>query len=241
MNVSAWRWLIPGIMQLVFNVPMLVLGYYFEDVETCSIHYISEVLQHLGLVMTTFGLIHIILGILTHCSNENDEKGCFKFTTWAWTTVPIFSTYWVIVIATGITQFILQCLAYPVFFGNWPFEAVPSVDYNDKSKENFCEEKPFMIAYVVLAVDMIIGIIVILYTWFWKFFKWCGLCCCLCCCGCDNPNAYRLCTTFPWRQCRDEILECFFKFLAGFRKPNVRTYPVCVRMNDINDQINLIT
>ena len=142
-NEKASRWLKPGIMQLLFNFPLLVIGFYFEDVETCSIDDISDVLITLGGVMTISGVIHIILGIITHCSNEKDEKGCFKFTTWAWTTVPIFSTYWVIVIVTGITQFALQCLAWPVFFGKWPCEAMPSVDYNDKSAENFCKKIPF--------------------------------------------------------------------------------------------------
>lgn len=234
-NEKASRWLRPGIMQLLFNLPLLVIGFYFEDVETCSIDDISDVLITLGGVMTISGVIHIILGIFTHCSNEKDEKGCFKFTTWAWTTVPIFSTYWVIVIVTGITQFALQCLAWPVFFGKWPCEAMPSVDYNDKSAENFCKKIPFTIAFVLLAFDMIIGCLVILYGWFWTFFNWCGLCCY----GCDNPNAYRLWTTFPYRQCFDEILECFSNWLQPFKRPNVRTDPTLrVNYSDLNDRVS---
>ena len=62
-------------MQLLFNLPLLVIGFYFEDVETCSIDDISDVLITLGGVMTISGVIHIILGIFTHCSNEKDEKG----------------------------------------------------------------------------------------------------------------------------------------------------------------------
>ena len=138
----------PGIMQFIFNFPMLVIGFYFGNEDTCSIDDISLVLIVLGLVMTTSALIHITLGLLTHYSNPNDEKGCFKCTTWALTTLPISSTYWVIVIGTGITQIALQFWAYPVFFGNWPFEAVPSVDYTDNSVENFCEQIPFRYALI---------------------------------------------------------------------------------------------
>ena len=141
---GALRWLKPGFMQLIFNFPMLAIGCHFGNVETCAIDDISEVLVLLGGVMTISAVFHIILGIFTHCCNANDEKGCFKFLTWAWTTVPIFSTYWVIVIGTGIAQFALQCKAYPVFFGTWPCEAMPSVDYDDKFAENFCEKAPFM-------------------------------------------------------------------------------------------------
>jgi len=199
------RWLKPGFMQLFFSLWNIGFGYYFEDVETCSIDDISEVLKVLGFVMATFALIHIILGLLTHCSNENDEKGYLKFTTCAWTTVPIFSTYWVIVIGTCITQIVLQTYwAWPVFLGKWPSEAVPSVDYNDKTAENFCEKTPFMTAFVFLVFDMIIGCIVI-FSWFWKLFKWCGLCCCCCCCDyCGNPNADRLFRFIQRITCREQ-------------------------------------
>ena len=81
--------------------------------EACSIDDISEVLILLGFVMSIFALIHIILGLLTHY----EEKECFEFTARAWSKAPIFSTYWVIVIGTGITQFVLQCWAWPVFLG----------------------------------------------------------------------------------------------------------------------------
>jgi len=229
---GALRWLKPGFMQFIFNFPMLAIGYHFRDVETCSIDDISEVLERLGGVMTISGLIHIIFGLLTHWCNG---KGCFKLTTWAWTTVPIFSTYWVIVIGTGIAQFALQCKAYPVFFGTWPCEAMPSVDYDDKFAENFCEKAPFMIAFGLLAFDMIIGCLVILYGWIWTLFNWCGLCCY----GCDNPNAYQLCTTFEYRQCFNEILQCFSNWLQPFKRPNVRTYPD-MSMNDIPDNHHLI-
>ena len=108
--------------------------------EACSIDDISEVLILLGFVMSIFALIHIILGLLTHY----EEKECFEFTACAWSEAPIFSTYWVIVIGTGITQFVLQCWAWDVFLGKWPFGPIPSVDYNNKSAENFCEKTPYM-------------------------------------------------------------------------------------------------
>ena len=50
-------------MQLFFSLPMLAIGIYFEDVDTCSIDHISEYLVLLGVVMTTFALIHISLGM----------------------------------------------------------------------------------------------------------------------------------------------------------------------------------
>ena len=200
LDENALRWLKPGVMQLFFSLPMLAIGYHFENVETCSIDDISEVLILLGFVMTIFALIHIILGLLTHYEEGTDEeKECFKFTTYAYSTAPIFGTYWFIVIGTGITQFVLQCWAWTVFLGSWPFDSMPSVDYNNKSSENFCEKTPFQAAFVFLAFDMSIGLIV-LFSWFWKLFKWCGLCCC----GCDNPNAYRFFNFIQCITCRDQ-------------------------------------
>ena len=144
----------------------------------------------LGVVMTIFAMTHLTLGLLTHLGNREDEKGCFKFTTAAWSRYPIFSTYWAIVIGTGITQFALHWWVWPVFLGSWPFGPIPSTDYNDKSAERFCEKTHFQAAFVFLVIDMIIGLIVI-FSWFWKLFKWCGLCCCCCCCAhCLGINYY---------------------------------------------------
>ena len=170
---------------------MLGFGHYFEDVDTCSIDNISEKLSSLGVVMTIFAMTHISLGLLTHYEeNREDEKSCFKFTTWAWSRFPIFSTYWGIVIGTGITQFALHWWVWPVFLGSWPFGPIPSTDYNDKSAERFCEKTHFQVAFGFLVIDMIIGLIVI-FSWFWKLFKWCGLCCCCCCCAhCLGMNYY---------------------------------------------------
>ena len=69
---TALRWLKPGFMQLFFSIPMLAFGRYFEDVEICSIDNISEKLISLGVVMTIFASIHIILGLLTHYGNRQN-------------------------------------------------------------------------------------------------------------------------------------------------------------------------
>ena len=149
-----------------------------------------QILSILGVVMTIFAMTHLSLGLLTHLGNREDEKGCFQFTTWAWSRFPIFSTYWGIVIGTGITQFALHWWVWPVFLGSWPFGPIPSTDYNDKSAERFCEKTHFQVAFGFLVIDMIIGLIVI-FSWFWKLFKWCGLCCCCCCCAhCLGINYY---------------------------------------------------
>ena len=113
--------------------------------------------------------------------NRENERGCFnRFTTYcASSRFPIFSTYWFIVIGTGITQFALHWWVWPVFLGSWPFGGpIPPTDFNDKSAERFCEKTPYQVAFGFLVLDMIIGFFYVILGWFWKLFWWCGWCCC---------------------------------------------------------------
>ena len=144
---------------------------FLEILGTCSIDSrgLSEVFVVMGFVMSLFAMNYIVFGLLT----QFKVKDCVEFTTYA---------YWPTVICTGITQFALHWWVWPVFLGSWPFGPIPSTDYNDKSAERFCEKTHFQAAFGFLVIDMIIGLIVI-FSWFWKLFKWCGLCCCCCCCA----------------------------------------------------------
>ena len=135
------RWMYTGICQLPLSLYMGLIGFKFEDLESCSIDNVTLVLKIMGLWMLTFATICIGHAFSTDCDNDISD---------------LINSYWPIIIFFAVIQFGLQIWASIVVFGS-----VSNWQSNDKSANYFCEKTPFISLIVICIIEwVLLGIMV---------------------------------------------------------------------------------